>query len=156
MGNFQPHQHHVCSIMIGILTRQKFKVQVEAERGAILKQDHLQLFSHMCAGISNVLTNVALPTTSATLTLRIIKSFEYRTEKSLVLHGVNLESTTAGELKDIARQGILILLSRISRIMYGVWLECSCPDSTGMETLSKCCIRSVLHEVVSCSHLTAD
>jgi hypothetical protein len=62
----------------------------------------------MCA---SVLTNVALPTTSATLTLRIIKSFEYRTEKSLVLHGVNLEMTTAGELKDIARQGILFLLS---------------------------------------------
>ncbi|KIM80920.1 hypothetical protein PILCRDRAFT_97895 [Piloderma croceum F 1598] len=57
----------------------------------------------MCA---SVLTNVALPTTSATLTLRIIKSFEYRTEKSLVLHGVNLETTTVGELKNIARQAV--------------------------------------------------
>jgi hypothetical protein len=60
---------------------------------------------------ADVLTNVALPTTSATLTLRIIKSFEYRTERSLVLHGVNLETTTAGELKNIARQGIVFLLS---------------------------------------------
>src|ERR1700735_3923976 len=58
------------------------------------------------SGISDVLTNVALPTTSATLTLRIIKSFEYRTERSLVLHGLNLETTTAGELKNIARQVI--------------------------------------------------
>lgn len=55
--------------------------------------------------ISDVLTNLALPKTHATLTLRIIKSFEFRTEKSLVLHGVNLETTTVGELKERARQG---------------------------------------------------
>lgn len=58
---------------------------------------------------SDVLTNFALPKTSATLTLRIIKSFEYRTERSLVLHNVNLETTTVGELKNIARQGSLFL-----------------------------------------------
>jgi hypothetical protein len=55
---------------------------------------------------TDVLTNFALPTTSATLTLRIIKSFEYRTERSLVLHNVNLETTTVGELKNIARQAV--------------------------------------------------
>lgn len=53
---------------------------------------------------SEVLTNLARPKTSATLTLRIIKSFEYRTEKSLVLHGVNLEATTVGGLKEIAKE----------------------------------------------------
>lgn len=52
------------------------------------------------------LTNLALPKTSATLTIRIIKSFEYRTERSLVLHDINLETTTVGDLKDIARKGI--------------------------------------------------
>lgn len=41
----------------------------------------------------------------ATLTLRIIKSFEYRTERNLVLHDVNLETTTIGQLKSIAKQG---------------------------------------------------
>ncbi|TCD62617.1 hypothetical protein EIP91_006631 [Steccherinum ochraceum] len=56
--------------------------------------------------ISDVLTNLAVPRTAATLTLRIIKSFEYRTEKSLVLHSINLETTTVGQLKDIARQAI--------------------------------------------------
>jgi hypothetical protein len=56
--------------------------------------------------MSDVLTNVALPTTSATLTLRIIKSFEYRTERSLVLHNVNLEAITVGKLKDIAHQAV--------------------------------------------------
>lgn len=64
----------------------------------------------MATEISDVLTNVSLPKTSATLTLRIVKSFEYRTERSLVLHAVNLETTTVGELKEIARQGIISLL----------------------------------------------
>ena len=56
-------------------------------------------------GISDVLTNLAIPKSAATLTLRIIKSFEFRTEKSLVLHNVNLEVTTVGQLKDLARNG---------------------------------------------------
>ncbi len=60
----------------------------------------------MADGISDVLTNLARPKTSAILTLRIIKSFEYRTEKSLVLKDVNLETTTVGQLKDLAREGI--------------------------------------------------
>lgn len=59
----------------------------------------------MSDGISDVLTNIALPKTSATLTLRIIKSFEYRTERSLILHNINLETTSVGQLKEIARQG---------------------------------------------------
>ena len=50
-------------------------------------------------------TNLAKPRTAATLTLRVIKSFEFRTEKSLVLHGVNLETETVGGLKERARQG---------------------------------------------------
>jgi len=56
--------------------------------------------------ISDVLTNLAKPNTSATLTIRIIKSFEYRTEKSLILHDVNLETTTVGRLKEVAKETI--------------------------------------------------
>lgn len=55
--------------------------------------------------MSVVLTNVARPRTSATLTVRIIKSFQFRTERSLVLHDINLDTTTVGQLKDTARQG---------------------------------------------------
>lgn len=51
-------------------------------------------------------TNLARPKTSAVLTLRIIKSFEFRTEKNLVLKDVNLEKVTVGELKEMARQAI--------------------------------------------------
>lgn len=58
---------------------------------------------------SDVLTNLALPKTSATLTLRIIKSFEYRTERSLVLHNINLETTTVGELKELALAGMILM-----------------------------------------------
>jgi len=60
----------------------------------------------MSGGISDVLTNEALPKTEATVTIRVIKSFEYRTERSLVLHRLNLETTTVGELKEIARRAI--------------------------------------------------
>lgn len=56
--------------------------------------------------ISDVLTNVALPKTQATITLRVIKSFAYRTERSLILHMLNLEITTVGELQDMARRAI--------------------------------------------------
>jgi len=50
--------------------------------------------------------NVARPNTSATLTIRIIKSFTFRTERSLVLHDVNLVTMTAVQLKEIAKQNV--------------------------------------------------
>ncbi|KAJ7273445.1 cytoplasmic protein [Mycena haematopus] len=55
---------------------------------------------------SSQLANTARPKSSATLTVRIIKSFEFRTEKSLVLHNIDLETTTIGQLKDLARAAI--------------------------------------------------
>lgn len=58
----------------------------------------------MSDGISHILTNKAVPGTEATITVRVIKSFEYRTERSLVLHKLNLETTTVGGLKEIVRQ----------------------------------------------------
>jgi len=61
---------------------------------------------HAEGEISDVLTNLLLPKTSATLTLRIIKSFEYRTEKSLILHNINLEQVSVGELKELAREAV--------------------------------------------------
>ncbi|KAG8217408.1 hypothetical protein J3R82DRAFT_5549 [Butyriboletus roseoflavus] len=48
----------------------------------------------MSEGISRVLTNEVIPRTEATVTIRVIKSFEYRTQRSLVLHKLNLETTT--------------------------------------------------------------
>lgn len=44
-------------------------------------------------------TNLLHPPTDATLTVRVIKSFTYRTERSVVLHHVDLTATTVGELK---------------------------------------------------------
>jgi len=56
--------------------------------------------------ISHTLTNEAVPRTEATITVRVIKSFEYRTERSLVLRKLNLEATTVGGLKEIVRQAV--------------------------------------------------
>lgn len=53
----------------------------------------------------DALTNEAVPRTRATLTIRVVKSFEFRTEKSLVLHDINCETTTVGQLKELVRQG---------------------------------------------------
>ncbi|KAH9923998.1 uncharacterized protein BXZ73DRAFT_103730 [Epithele typhae] len=57
-------------------------------------------------GIDDTPTNLTRPKTDATLTIRVIKSFAFRTERSLVLHHANLETTTVGQLKDMVRQAI--------------------------------------------------
>lgn len=43
------------------------------------------------------------PETDATLTIRIIKSFEFRTQKSMVIKGVNLVEETVGGLMQRVR-----------------------------------------------------
>lgn len=57
---------------------------------------------------TEVLTNEAIPRTQATLTIRIVKSFEFRTEKHLILKNVNCETTTVGQLKELAKQGVYV------------------------------------------------
>jgi hypothetical protein len=87
-------------------------------------------------GISDVLTNEAKPKTSATITLRIIKSFEYRTERSLVLHDLNLESMTVGELKAVARQGDHMKChSQAAVLTEGFESRFSCGEPIRMETI---------------------
>jgi len=51
-------------------------------------------------------TNLARPKTCAIITVRVIKSFDFRTERSLVLRDINLETTTIGNLKTIVRDAI--------------------------------------------------
>ncbi|CAG8592740.1 143_t:CDS:2 [Paraglomus occultum] len=52
------------------------------------------------------LTNTLNSTTSSTLTIRVIKNFEYRTVKNIVLQNVNLETTTVEQLKELIREKI--------------------------------------------------
>ncbi|KAF9160548.1 hypothetical protein DFQ26_005395 [Actinomortierella ambigua] len=52
------------------------------------------------------LSNTLAPVTSATLTIRVIKSFEYRTTKNLILHNVDLTTTTAKQLLDLVVEKI--------------------------------------------------
>ena len=49
-------------------------------------------------------TNLVKPLNKATITVRVVKSFEYRVAKALVLHNVDLEHTTIGELKQGIRE----------------------------------------------------
>ena len=65
---------------------------------------YLPFFSDIMS--DEVLANVARPNTSATLTIRVIKSFKFRTERSLVIHDVNLVTMTVVQLKDIAKQSM--------------------------------------------------
>ena len=44
----------------------------------------------------------------ATLTLRVIKSFPYRTSKNLILRDVDLDKVSVAELKTLARHGMLV------------------------------------------------
>ncbi|KAG0235230.1 hypothetical protein BGW42_005694 [Actinomortierella wolfii] len=55
---------------------------------------------------SEPLSNTLAPVTSATLTIRVIKSFEYRTTKNLILHNVDLTTTTAKQLMDLVVEKI--------------------------------------------------
>lgn len=52
-------------------------------------------------------TNLARPKTNATLTVRLIKSFEYRTTKNAILKNLNLEELTVRDLVDMCKKGIL-------------------------------------------------
>ena len=83
---------------------------------------------------SEILTNLSHPPTSATLTLRIIKSFEYRTERSLILHNVNLETITVGQLKEIARESIQHPVHHFT--ILNIVFVVSSSDTTRVEALS--------------------
>ena len=83
--------------------------------------------------MSDVLANVARPNTSATLTIRIIKSFTFRTERSLVLHNVNLVTMTVAQLKEIAKQSMLILFSPWNH-NYSYYRQRLLPNQVGNRT----------------------
>ncbi|GAA5988978.1 hypothetical protein JCM5350_001736 [Sporobolomyces pararoseus] len=54
----------------------------------------------------DALTNTLRPLTDCFLTVRIIKSFEYRTTKNLLLPHIDATTMTVGQLKDLCREQI--------------------------------------------------
>lgn len=64
-------------------------------------------FNHVSTAddLDTTLSSDLQPLTNATLTIRCIKSFEYRTEKNLVLKGLDLLTMTVGELMERCREG---------------------------------------------------
>ncbi|KAK9466503.1 hypothetical protein V1512DRAFT_276509 [Lipomyces arxii] len=53
------------------------------------------------------LTSTLKTPTDSTITVRVIKSFEYRTERNLVLRDLDLTTTTVGDLLEIANKDIM-------------------------------------------------
>lgn len=50
-------------------------------------------------------TNLSRPLTDAVITIRVIKSFAYRSMKALVLKNVDLTTLTVAELEERCRKG---------------------------------------------------
>lgn len=59
--------------------------------------------------MSDPLTNTLRPATDSMLTIRIIKSFEFRTTKNLLIPHADLTTLTVGALKEFVRKGELYL-----------------------------------------------
>ncbi|CBQ68641.1 conserved hypothetical protein [Sporisorium reilianum SRZ2] len=51
-------------------------------------------------------TNIARPLTDAVITIRIIKSFEFRSMKAYVLKSIDLTTTTIAQLEQLCRQEV--------------------------------------------------
>lgn len=77
------------------------------------------------------ITSSAQNTLSVTITLRIIKSFEFRTEKSLILHDVNL-GLTVKELKDQAYNS---KFNKLQRLYVGCDNDFSHPNTSVVESI---------------------
>ncbi|KAF5330631.1 hypothetical protein D9619_005717 [Psilocybe cf. subviscida] len=56
--------------------------------------------------MSDQLTNTARPSEDATITVRIIKSLKFRTERSLVLHHLDLDNVSVAQLKEMAKHAV--------------------------------------------------
>lgn len=55
--------------------------------------------------LDNTATNLARPVTDAVITVRVIKSFEYRTMKPLVLQHCDLTKMTVASLEERCKHG---------------------------------------------------
>ncbi|KIM28899.1 hypothetical protein M408DRAFT_329318 [Serendipita vermifera MAFF 305830] len=56
--------------------------------------------------LDDTLTNLAKPLSSATITVRVVKSFQYRVAKALVINDLDLTNTTVGDLKERVKKAI--------------------------------------------------
>ncbi|KDN46972.1 hypothetical protein K437DRAFT_294168 [Tilletiaria anomala UBC 951] len=82
------------------------QAQGEGETPAHLLPGGFHAFNPAYGDDSTPVTNLQRPKTDAVITIRVIKSFEYRTMKALVLKAVDLTTMTVGELKQRCRQEI--------------------------------------------------
>ena len=98
-----------------------------AAASAVPAESHPHLSEH------EPLATELLPKTNATLTIRVIKSFEFRTQKSLVLRGLDLETETVGGLLERCKAGE----SPSDRAGRGHFLSLSFSSSYDTSTISR-------------------
>lgn len=85
------------------------------------------------------LTSTLRPLDDAVLTVRIIKSFEYRTTKNLILPHVDLTTMTVGALKDFLRKGKFLFLRKATpRLIAPVGRD---PNCFWLQTFPNSCPR---------------
>ncbi|RPB03343.1 hypothetical protein L873DRAFT_1761191 [Choiromyces venosus 120613-1] len=74
------------------------------------------------------------PLTTATLTIRIIKNFPYRTAKNLVLHNLDLTTLTSGALKERVRSEVPVAAGGGWKAYKGVIGGLGLPDTLKLYT----------------------
>lgn len=79
------------------------EVQVQASEASNLNFTTMEM--------EEPLTSTVRPNTLAVITVRIVKSFPYRTVKNHVFKDLDLTTTTAGQLLDMIKQGTQRLFS---------------------------------------------
>ncbi|PWN53201.1 hypothetical protein IE53DRAFT_295198, partial [Violaceomyces palustris] len=63
-------------------------------------------FSPQTDFLDNSITSTSRPPTSAVITVRVIKSFEFRSMKALVLKDLDLTNLTVSQLEEICRKEV--------------------------------------------------
>lgn len=110
MTDFVINRHVVP--VVEVLTR-KFPCLIHPLLFAVftvsIKSQHLTTQYAMSAPSSDFehepLATELHPISDATLTVRVIKSFEFRTQKSVILKNLDLRTLTVGVLMDLVREG---------------------------------------------------
>lgn len=93
---------HRNSIYIAPSTANRYPIMSEST----LLPGGFHAFNPQADFLDNKETNVARPLTDAVITIRIIKSFEFRTMKAYVVKSIDLTKTTVAQLEDMCRQEV--------------------------------------------------
>lgn len=102
-----PSETRICSLLSALPLLALMSDAVTPSAGKQGSYFHACACSSPCssteASHNEALTNTLRPLTDCFLTIRVIKSFEYRTTKNMLLPHVDATTMTVGQLKDEVR-----------------------------------------------------